>query len=302
MVKFFKKILGTQHRRADVAEAPLSPTQIAAVLEHFPIGEKLRYYPEYQKDCALDTLILGYAIDGHFIYNPDDIHSGHGVLRLFTGDEHRLLESVQRFSLLIPNNPDDESKRDYVRRAELGTHGAFRRHNTITLVASGRSGVLANLDTTVRRVMPITDGVFAGHQAVMLDAVPDTLTLTDQRQRYRVNTALPASLSLRDGPTYACVVRDFAEESVRLEMTESDAELEALTEYRRLTLQFDLGSEGRPQSVAFDGNLYRRNGARLVMSLNGIYRDGELQPLDLVQTLEIKARLLRHPASQPPED
>jgi len=304
MVKFIKKVFGTDKgasaggQQASVVDEPLDLPRINELIQHFPIGEKLRYYPEYQKDCALDTLILGYAINGFFIYSPMDIRSTPGVLRLFTGEEHTLITELESFSLLIPFNPDDDNKRDYVRRAELGPRGPFRRHNTITLTANSDDGILCHLDTLVRKVMPVNDGIYAGHQVVLLDVVPSSLVLTDQRRHYRVNTRLPATLSLRDGGAYACTLRDFAEQSVQINLDESNEELDSLSEFRRLTLCFDLGSERQPKIFELDGSMYRKSGNRLVMKLQGIYKAGKLGNLDLVDILDIKASLLKHPATQ----
>lgn len=306
MVKFFKKIFSTDKgaptggrpASGSVVDEPLELPQINELIQHYPIGEKVRYYPEFQKDGALDTLILGYSINGYFVYSPMEIRSTAAVLRLFAGEKRTLITELESFSLLIPFNPDDDNKRDYVRRAELGPRGPFRRHNTITLTANSDDGILCHLDTLVRKIMPVSGGIYAGHQVVLLDVIPSTLALTDQRQHYRVNTCLPATLSLRDGGTYACTLRDFAEQSVQLNLEETAEELEGLSEFRRLTLCFDLGSEHQPKCFELDGSMYRKSDGRLVMKLQGIYKNGKLENLGLVDILDIKASLLRHPATQ----
>ena len=45
------------------------------VIEFFPIGKKLRYYPEFNKDIVLDTLVIGYGVNHHFIYSMDSIET-----------------------------------------------------------------------------------------------------------------------------------------------------------------------------------------------------------------------------------
>ncbi len=306
MVKFFKKVFSTgkgvpvggRQASGSMVDEPLALPRINELIQHYPIGEKVRYYPEFQKDGALDTLILGYGINGYFVYSPLEIRATAGVLRLFTGEEHILISELESFSLLIPFNPDDDNKRDYVRRAELGPRGPFRRHNTITLTANSDDGILCHLDTLVRKIMPVSGGIYAGHQVVLLDVIPSSLVLTDQRQHYRVNTRLPATLSLRDGGTYACTLWDFAEQSVQLNLEESAEELDGLSEFRRLTLCFDLGSEHQPKCFELDGSMYRKSDGRLVMKLQGIYKNGKLETLGLVDILDIKASLQRHPATQ----
>ena len=235
-----------------------------------------------------------------YSWAPEDWGEDGPWLRLFAGDEHKLTTELESFSLLIPYNPDDDNKRDYHRRAELGPRGAFRRRNTITLVANGDDGVLSQLDTRVRRIVPVEEGIYTGHQVVILDVIPSTLSYSDQRRHYRVHTRLPATLHLRDGGSYPCTLLDFSEKSVQLELDEADMseELESLSEFRRLTLGFDLGDERQPRPFELDGSLYRRSGRRMVMKLLGIYRDGKSEELGLVDVLEIKSSLLKHPATQ----
>ncbi len=308
MVKFFKKVFsvgkgassleGGQQSDVSVVDEPLALPRINELIQHFPIGDKVRYYPEYQKDSALDTLILGYAVNGFFIYSPLEIRSTPGVLRIFAGDEHKLITELESFCLLIPFNPDDENKRGHVHRAELGPRGPFRRLNTITLSANAEHGVLSHLDTRVRAIVPVAEGVYAGHQVVLLDVIPSTLTFTDKRQHYRLNTRLPATLSVRDGNSYACTLLDFAEQSMQLQLDESDEELDALSEFRRLTLRIDLGSEMQPKVFELGGSLYRKSGDNMVMRLQGIVKNGKLENLGLVDILDIKSSLLKHPATQ----
>jgi len=199
---------------------------------------------------------------------------------------------------LIPFNQEDENKRDYVRKAELGPRGPFRRHNVITLLACSTGGTLSHLDTEVQRVLPLTDGIYAGHDVVLLDVLPSSLKLTDQRQHYRLQTHLPASLAIREGETHACTLLDFSEESVQLEFTELSADIMALTEYRRLTLSFNVGAGGHSKAYKLDGVMYRKSDNRLVVKLQGIYKDNKLTTLGLVDILDIKASLLQDPITQ----
>lgn len=281
---------------------PVSLSKLIELIRYFPLGEKLRYYPEYQKESALETIILGYSINEQFIFSPLGIrHQQDGdqiSLHVLQDGEDRQVKKVESFSLLIPFNREDDTKRDYQRRAELGPRGPFRRHNIITLRACSRGGILSHMDTVVRKVLPVKEGIYAGHDVVILDVMPESLTLTDQRQHYRLKTNLPVSLSLREGGTYTCTLMDFSEESVQLQFDRLHEELEGLSEYRRLTLKLDVTNGGQSKVFALDGAMYRKTDDRLVMKLQGIYKDGNLVNLGLVDILDIKASLLQHPATQ----
>jgi len=306
---FLKKVFGgaesNKTKSRGNAKAVMKPLSIAGLTElfrYFPLGEKIRYYPEYQKKGALETIVLGYSVNGQFVFSPIDIgyqqDVERDVLRLTVDGQERLVPEVERFSLLIPFNQEDENKRDYGRRAELGPRGPFRRRNTITLLACSTGGTLSQLDTEVHKVLPLTDGIYAGHEVVVLDVLPSSLTLTDQRQHYRLQTELPANLSIRDGETHQCTLLDFSEGSVRLQFAEMTADIMALTEFRRLKLSFNVETADKGKAYALEGVMYRKTDNRLVMKLQGIYKDGKVEPLGLVDILDIKASLFQHPATQ----
>lgn len=307
---FLKKVFGgaddsAKTKSSGSAGASMEPLSIAKLTElfrYFPLGEKIHYYPEYQKEGALETIVLGYSVNDQFVFSPVDIRcqqdGERDVLRLTVDGHERLVQEVESFSLLIPFNVEDENKRDYGRRAELGPRGPFRRQNIISLTACSTGGTLSHLDTTVRKVLPLTSGIYAGHDVVLLDVSLNSLTLTDQRQHYRLQTELPALLSIKDGETHSCALVDFSEESVQLSFEEFSADMLALTEYRRLTLTFDVTQDGHGKDYSLDGVMYRRTDNSLVMKLQGIYKDNKLQSLGLVDILDIKASLLQHPATQ----
>ncbi|NOX75190.1 MAG: hypothetical protein GXP17_00915 [Gammaproteobacteria bacterium] len=281
---------------------PLDVPGLTEIIRYFPLGEKVRYYPEYQKEGALDTIVLGYGVNDQFIYSAIDIRcqqeSGRDVLCLTVDGEERLVNEIDSFYLLIPFNRDDDNKRDYMRRAELGPQGPFRRHNVITLMACSTGGILSHLDTVVRKILPLKRGIYAGHDVVLLDVMPRSLKLTDQRQHYRLQTALPAMLVIKDGDTHACTLMDFSEGSVQLQFSESNESLAALTEFRRLTLLFDASNGSQVKQYALDGIMYRKTKTSLVMKLRGIYKNDKVESLGLVDVLDIKASLLQHPATQ----
>jgi len=302
---FLKKVFSADKAKTSssvTAGEPLSFAKLTELFRYFPLGEKIRYYPEYQKEGALETIVLGYSVNDQFIFSPVDIRcqqdGERDVLRLTVDGQESLVQEVESFSLLIPFNQEDENKRDYGRRAELGPRGPFRRHNIVTLLACSTGGTLSNLDTKVRKVMPLSSGIYAGHEVVVLDVMPSSLKLTDQRQHYRLQTELPASLTIRDGETHGCTLLDFSEGSVRLLFHELTADIMALSEFRRLKLDFCVGENGGGKSYSLDGVMYRKTDDRLVMKLQGIYKNDKPVSLGLVDILDIKASLLQHPATQ----
>ena len=308
MAGFFKKIFGKSDVKLSDADGGqggvsegLDITWLAEIVRFFPIGDKISYYPEYQKEIVLETIVLGYGINKHLIYSPVDIrfrqNGGRDVLHLTVDGYEKVVSEVEKFCFLIPFNREDETKLDYMRRVELGPQGAFRRNNTVTLVAYSNGGALSSVDTTVRRILPLESGIYAGNEIVLLDADPDSLTLTDQRQHHRLPTFLPAELTIGEGPVYPCTLLDFSNEFVQLQFEKINPGLVALTESRRLILAFNIDHGRSVKEYRLSGVMYRKGDATLVMRLQGIYKDGKPLPLGPMDILDIKSNLLRHPAT-----
>lgn len=306
-MSFLKKVFGGAEKNrkpqrsggVSAVDEPLEVARLTEIFRYFPLGEKIQYYPEHQKEGALETIVLGYGVNDQFVYSPIDIRceqdGNRDALMLTVDGEEQLVRNVESFCFLIPFNLDDENKRDYVRRAELGPRGPFRRHNTITLMSCSRGGTLSYVDTVVRKILPLKSGIYVGHEVVLLDVIPSSLKLTDQRQHYRLQTDLPATLAIKDGDAHNCTLMDFSEGSVQLRFAKTNKELDELTEFRRLTLTIKINVGSQSKEFALDGVMYRKTGASLVMNLQGIYKNGKLAPMGLVDILDIKASLLQHP-------
>ena len=58
---------------SEATQATLKISAIKTLIEFFPIGKKLRYYPEFHTDIVLDTIIVAYCVNGHFVYSLDAI-------------------------------------------------------------------------------------------------------------------------------------------------------------------------------------------------------------------------------------
>lgn len=312
MAGFFKKIFpGNQKRETSTgpgkaaalkAGGPIEVAKFTEFLRYFPPGEKVRYYPEYLKEATMDTIVLGYGVNNQYIYSPIDIrHQPDGerdVIRLNVDGHEVLVREINHFCFLIPCNRNDQNRLDVESKAKLGSHGPFRINNIISLIACSSGGTLSYVDTLVRKVVSLTSGIYAGHEVVVLDVIPDSLVLNDQRQHYRLHTWIPATLTVDDRDVCQCTLKDLSEESVRLEFENTSEELAMLTGSQHLTLMVNFGTESQPREYVLDGVMYRKTDTSLVVKLQGIHKDNTVMPIDLVDVLDIKANLLQHPATQ----
>jgi hypothetical protein len=276
---------------------------VAEFLRHFPIGTRLHYFPEYQRNMKLDTLVLGYDIDGRQMY------SGHAVgldlgapaaLTLATapGREERVA-TVERFRFLVPFK--SRSEMDYGAGREESftekTVNDFKRGNTITLVNKGAGGKVAYLDCSVARVVDLRDGVYANRRVALLEPDAESFQFLDQRQYRRVYTCLPASLGPEpDAAGTPCSVQDFSDRYLRLEADATQGWLSTLREGERLFLTIHV--PGRPEPFRLAATLHRRGSSYLVLALTAISKNRRFQQMDLMDELDLKTSLLHHPETQ----
>ncbi len=76
MFRFFKS--GSKSAAGDGPRdgALLDGRALGRVLQHFPVGGKVQFYPEYRKEILLDSVVIAYIINGEFIYSFADLQQG----------------------------------------------------------------------------------------------------------------------------------------------------------------------------------------------------------------------------------
>ncbi|MDR2112938.1 MAG: hypothetical protein LBQ62_07560, partial [Candidatus Accumulibacter sp.] len=77
--------------RAAHDEGEIDLERIGTLIEFFPIGKKLRYYPEFNKDIVLDTLVVAYCANGYFLYSMESVEMGRdGLPSVFRANEGKV--------------------------------------------------------------------------------------------------------------------------------------------------------------------------------------------------------------------
>ncbi|MDF1551651.1 MAG: hypothetical protein P1P84_01250 [Deferrisomatales bacterium] len=289
---------------AAAAPAGVPLATVGEFLRHFPIGARMHYFPEYQRSVKLDTLVLGYDINGHHVYSDHavslelDAATAALALRTAPGRLERIATAA-RFCFLVPFK--SRSEMDYGTGQEESftekTVNDFKRGNTITLFNKGSNGKVAYLDCTVARLIDLRDGVYANRRVAALEPDGGSFQFLDQRQYHRVYTCLPASLSPEpDAVGTPCSVQDFSDRFLRLEVDASQGWLTAAREGDRLFLTIHV--PGRPAPFLLAATLHRRGAAYLVLALTAIHKDRRFQKMDLLDELDLKTTLLHHPETQ----
>ncbi|MDR1709203.1 MAG: PilZ domain-containing protein [Candidatus Accumulibacter sp.] len=274
----------------------LDRDRIGKLIEFFPIGRKLRYYPEFNEDIVLDTLIVAYCANGHLLYSMDSVEiDGDGLPASFSTDDGKVSVPAGRlttFQLLVPDTSDLERKLDYVRRAQISRNGQFSAGNNITLMANAGHRGASTLDTEVARQVVLKNGPYMNRNMVLLTPDLATLSITDQRRKPRTRINVPATAHLPvenySGP---CTLVDISDAEMRVRISGRGTAPE-IHEGDALIIDIRLGKAERRYSIS--GPVLRCAAGACVVEISGEIRDGRFVSFSPLDLLELKAGLLNH--------
>ena len=296
--RLFGKSRGASKDTPHTAHGPekIDPGRIRTLIEFFPIGKKLRYYPEFNKEIVLDTLVVAYCANGHFIYAMESIETDRdGLPSAFRadGDAVRLpAAGLKTFQLLVPDTSDLEMKLDYLRRAQISRHGQFGVGNTISLISNAGMKGVSTVDTEVAKQVLLRDGPYAQMNMVLLTPDLATLSVTDQRRKPRTRTNVPVTVVLPvENYTGQCTIVDISDAEVRIRLGERDS-APAIHAGDAMIVDIRLGEAERRYSVK--GSVVRSSAETCVVGLDGQIREGRLVPFSPLDLLELKAGLLNY--------
>ncbi|HJW03723.1 MAG TPA: PilZ domain-containing protein [Azospira sp.] len=303
MFKVFQKGLrsGLSDNEVEMGHGPqgeFTLEQFKELTEFFPIGKKLRYFPDYKKDIVFDTLLVAYCVNGQFLYSWESVEvDEEGMPQAFrVGDRQtriKLVDVVQ-FQLLVPDTSDLELTLDYDRRAQLGRGRQFLKGNDITLIANAGVKGVATVDTQVAKQLILKDGPYANTKLVLLTPDLDDITVTDQRRQARAKACVPVTLTWREhqlrGP---CTLVDMSESAVRVRIRDGESPLPPLKPGDRVMLDINLGGD-EEQHYTIQGSIFRRTVEACVITIEGAIKDGRLSMLTPLELLELKASLLNY--------
>jgi hypothetical protein len=302
MLKFIKNSFGSAgNDEPDLGGIGLDGGHICQLMQFFPIGTKLSYYPEFRKEIVLESVIIAYSINGDLIYSAAYATYQGGNLSFNDQGKKRVYSRINSFRITVPVlDPSNEVQLDYERREELQKVGGMARGNTLTLTGLKQNGQVPVVETTVNKRSILKQGLYANQTVAMLDVDTNSFVLTDQRAHVRLRTNMLLSAQFYSGDSLNlvnCTMVDFSDCSLRLAFDE-EYPAEALPEEGEdLVLSFHL--PGRAENISLMGNVFRIEGKAAVVMLQGGLEDGQTVPLSPIHILEIKANLLQSGQASP---
>ena len=281
-------------------EKRLDIARINEVVQCFPIGKKIRYFPEFQTQLTFESIIIAYSINNELVYSQKDLHydtvSDQNVFLIRRNGSEQQIKRITGFSIIIPDDTEENAKLDYSRKAELG-RTAFRHGNNITLIASSMDKGIPQVDTTVGKTTVLKNGYYANNKVVYLDALLNSLTYIDQRQHYRFRTWIPAALNIAgDHNSISCHLFDFSDECAQIRFDEGNVLPADMADDTEAIITFQL--DDAAPSITIKGNILRKNNDAIVITLDQILKEERFIKLDLIDLLAIKTNLLQHPETQ----
>jgi len=286
---------------AEPTEKPLvrsiDPDHLKTLIEFFPIGKKLRYYPEFKKEIVFDTLMVAYAVNGEFVYSSDGVErdpNGYPVAFRAGEDGVRVpVAQLRLFQIVVPDTSALEQQLDYQRRAELGRGKQFNKGNYISLISNSGARGMSTVDTEVAKPLLLASGPYAHTRMVLLTPEFSSLTVSDQRRKPRTNTCAPVVLCLPGGGLSGpCVIADISDDAVRVRVRDRETPLPPMSAGAEVTLDVDLGDSGRRYLLA--GRVVRRASDACVIHLEGLFEGGRFKKFGPLDLLELKAGLLNY--------
>lgn len=284
---------------APLPPAPLmkkpTPAELKQAMDHFPIGKKIRYSPEYKKEVILDTVIVAYCVEGEFVYSRDAIEfdADGNPSAFLLGPQGQRVEAarVSEFQFLVPDTTDQENTLDYPRRAMIGRNRQFHKGNTIALISNSGALGVSTLETEVDKKFVLKNGPYAQSPMVLLTPQLNTLNVTDQRNNNRSKVNVPVTLTLQDRLRGPCVIVDISDLALRIRVREGHA-MPPMGRGDDVTIDIDLGDEDRVYQIK--AAVLRRSVDACVVQIVSHLKDRRYVPLGPLDLLELKAGLLNY--------
>ncbi|MFQ5488087.1 MAG: hypothetical protein ACE5ET_06565 [Gammaproteobacteria bacterium] len=297
-----KQTGGKGKEEAQEVRKQLDNERVVEIMECFPIGGKIRYYPEFRKDIVLESLIIAYGINNYLVYTQNDIHierPENAPPRILLDDDWKdvAVNEMHSFCFVIPDVGATDKDLDYISKAALKSGGWFQRGEQFTIMSLFTHKGVPHIDVRIRKNVLLKEGYYANHSVVVMEVLPATLNHVDQRQHYRIKTSIPVGLYLsEDSDPYECLLVDFTESSFKLRVDMHQGLERQLSRRRSVIVAVDLAAQMR--SFILKGKVLRQDEEHVVISLKSRLVDKQFEDIDLLGAIDLKACLLQHPETR----
>ncbi|MFQ5469356.1 MAG: PilZ domain-containing protein [Gammaproteobacteria bacterium] len=272
--------------------------ELIEIMRRFPIGYKVRSQLTYQQDLEHESIIIAYMINDRIIYSQKDIQQinkdNEKVFSITVDGKKSFIRDVRSFAFILPSQQDINVKASTKRLGNFGKVRQFRPGNHLTLTTINKSQGCWRINTAVKKSAILEKGYYKNQRISVVEIIEDTIAYTDQRQHERIKTEAPASLQLaRESEPQKCLVNDFSEQSVRISFEEGSPIERAISIGRSIFLTIAIEEEDK--AFIIEGHIIRKNQNTAVIELNSLLKENEFVEMELLDSLDFKASMLKHP-------
>ena len=88
--------------REEDKDQAIDGERLKMLAEHFSIGRKIRYFPEFQRDIVFHTIIIAWRVNDHYVYAREAIEKDdEGTPTAFLVGEKKTQDRIQ---YMLENN------------------------------------------------------------------------------------------------------------------------------------------------------------------------------------------------------
>lgn len=290
-MKFFKS-----NKDKSGINRPLSrrnPDAVKQIAACFAIGSRARYYVDHDEETRLESLIIGYGINDHFVFHRNDLRWGgaeNDTLEITQDGRSHHIHHITHFALLVPSDIGEERKLDYQTRVSLGRRGPFAVGKIITLTSLNPARENLRLNAVVRRNLVLKEGIHSGHTMAVLEVDFASVESFESRVYTRVEINVAATVQI-DGKdrSYAAYVLDISEKALRLVLDPPDTSSAAFKPRSILIVKMVVAPDRLP--ITLKGAIFQQRQRQHIVRIEKILRQGEFVDFELIDAMELKILL-----------
>jgi len=285
--------------RADSPRASGSVRQqlklLNRLLTSVKIGSRIRYHMEYEEATTLESLVIGYQINGLMVFRQSDVKATadgeDAAVTVMTSDGVEEFTRLESFDLVVPGAVGEERKLDYDSRASMSRRGPFAPHARLSVMSYSYNTEHLKLEAEVLRNLKLSQGVHAGLQVALLSVSLGSIGNHEPRKYSRVETRLCVTASKNGTETVMTAeLQDFSEETIRL-VLDGDGQQWPKFGKKDYLLVGMKTSVDKPL-VKLRCECVGERGEGRVFRMTHMMRHGKPEPFEMLDALEIKIDLM----------
>ncbi len=258
-------------------------------LEKFSIGSRFRAHSEHQTNIELETLVVGFRIDGEQIFSPGDIRIApeNNALDVRMKSEFQKLDRVKHIQIMVPDQSEDSEALAQDELKEVKEH-ILAPSSRLLLSSIGNGVNELRIEGVTRTSVVLHDGPHAGLKVFLIQVLLDTLEDYEPRTQSRVttaNTIVQGFVNGRGDPI-PYELLDISESALRLGASQTNYTWPAFSEKDHLIVSLGFSN------IQLRCVCIREQNQDRIFKVEQISRNSEFKPFGIVDGLELKMHFM----------